>query len=155
MRAGHGILLIASVLLVMAVVMVNSAGLQVASEDPATTLDMLRSRPAALAGAALCAAGLGACIPVTWLRRRVLGLPAVAWLLPLSIVLLCAVHVPGVGREVNGAHRWSDIAGVGFQPSEVAKWSLVLVLAAWFSSSNLDLRRWPVSYTHLTLPTKA
>jgi len=47
----------------------------------------------------------------------------------LSILLLAAVLLPGVGARVNGAQRWFRIAGISVQPSEIAKVALVLFLA--------------------------
>ena len=44
-----------------------------------------------------------------------------------SIVLLLAVLV--VGQSVNGAKRWVSIAGIQFQPSEIAKFAVILVFA--------------------------
>jgi cell division protein FtsW len=51
-----------------------------------------------------------------------------AWhLYGISIVLLLSVLI--VGQEVNGAKRWISIAGIQFQPSEVAKFAQILVFA--------------------------
>ena len=51
-----------------------------------------------------------------------------AWpLYGLSIVLLFSVLV--VGQEVNGAKRWINVAGIQFQPSEVAKFTMILLFA--------------------------
>ena len=51
-----------------------------------------------------------------------------AWpLYGISIVLLLSVLV--IGQEVNGAKRWINIAGLQFQPSEVAKFTQILVFA--------------------------
>ena len=44
-----------------------------------------------------------------------------------SIGLLLSVLV--IGQEVNGARRWINIAGIQFQPSEVAKFTMILLLA--------------------------
>ncbi len=44
-----------------------------------------------------------------------------------SILLLLSVLV--VGESVNGAKRWINIAGLQFQPSEVAKFTMILMLA--------------------------
>ena len=44
-----------------------------------------------------------------------------------AIVLLLAVLV--VGSRVNGAKRWVSIAGIQFQPSEIAKFAVILVFA--------------------------
>ena len=45
----------------------------------------------------------------------------------ISIVLLLLVLL--VGESVNGARRWINIAGIQFQPSEIAKFSMILLLA--------------------------
>ena len=51
-----------------------------------------------------------------------------AWpLYGVSIVLLLSVLV--VGEEVNGAKRWINLAGIQFQPSEVAKFTMILLFA--------------------------
>ena len=51
-----------------------------------------------------------------------------AWLIyGASIVLLLAVLV--FGESVNGAKRWINLAGIQFQPSEIAKFSMILLLA--------------------------
>ena len=44
-----------------------------------------------------------------------------------SIVLLLSVLV--VGESVNGARRWINIAGIQFQPSEIAKFAMILLFA--------------------------
>ena len=44
-----------------------------------------------------------------------------------SIVLLLSVLA--VGQEVNGARRWINIAGIQFQPSEVAKFAQIVLFA--------------------------
>ena len=51
-----------------------------------------------------------------------------AWpLYGISIALLLSVLV--VGEEVNGARRWINIAGLQFQPSEIAKFTMILLFA--------------------------
>jgi cell division protein FtsW len=51
------------------------------------------------------------------------------WLFVLSLVLLIAVLIPGIGKGVNGARRWIALGGFTFQPSEVAKFAVVLYAA--------------------------
>ncbi len=51
---------------------------------------------------------------------------------PLTIgvlTLLALVLVPSFGTEVNGSRRWFRVLGVSFQPSELAKWGIVVYLA--------------------------
>lgn len=51
-----------------------------------------------------------------------------AWpLYGVSIVLLLSVLV--IGEEVNGAKRWINLAGIQFQPSEIAKFTMILLFA--------------------------
>ena len=76
---------------------------------------------------ALCAIiGLAA----MWFFSRI---PAAVWyrlawpLYGISILLLLSVLV--IGQEVNGAKRWISIAGIQFQPSEVAKFAQILLFA--------------------------
>jgi len=58
--------------------------------------------------------------PSFWLRS--------AWpLYGISIALLLSVLL--FGQSVNGAKRWINIAGLQFQPSEVAKFTLILLFA--------------------------
>jgi cell division protein FtsW len=47
----------------------------------------------------------------------------------VSLALLAAVLVPGIGVLVNGARSWIRVGGFQFQPSEVAKLALLLWMA--------------------------
>ena len=52
----------------------------------------------------------------------------IAWpLYGISILLLLSVLV--IGEEVNGAKRWINLAGIQFQPSEIAKFTVILLFA--------------------------
>ena len=51
-----------------------------------------------------------------------------AWpLYGISILLLLSVLV--IGEEVNGARRWINLAGIQFQPSEVSKFTMIVLFA--------------------------
>jgi cell division protein FtsW len=78
---------------------------------------------------------------ITWICVGLLGMLA-AWkmdyhvlrkysklLFFLSIALLVAVYIPGVGKRAGGAQRWFMIKGYSFQPSEVAKFALIIYLS--------------------------
>lgn len=65
-----------------------------------------------------------------------------AWpLYGFSIVLLLLVLV--VGQSANGAQRWINIAGLQFQPSEIAKFTMIVLfakLAKGFGSDAKEFR---------------
>lgn len=50
-----------------------------------------------------------------------------------SFTLLVLVLIPGIGVYVNGSRRWLNIAGLSFQPSELAKIASVMYLASTLS----------------------
>lgn len=57
-------------------------------------------------------------------------------LIPFSVitfVLLLLVFVPGIGVENYGARRWINLGFFTLQPSELAKFSLILFAATYFS----------------------
>ena len=62
------------------------------------------------------------------------------WLLLLALALLVLVLVPGIGRVVNGSQRWIPLAGFTFQPSEFAKFALVLWLSGYMVRHGEELR---------------
>ena len=49
----------------------------------------------------------------------------------LGIALLILPFLPLVGREINGARIWINVAGFSFQPGEVAKVMLVIAFAGY------------------------
>ncbi len=53
------------------------------------------------------------------------------WLLPVSLVLLVAVLLPGIGWEVNGARRWLNLGLSKFQVVEAVKVFLIVWLASY------------------------
>ena len=57
------------------------------------------------------------------------GQKVAPWLFMAGVAALALVLVPGFGREVNGARRWLDLPGFGFQPSEAMKLAVVLYAA--------------------------
>lgn len=49
----------------------------------------------------------------------------------LCIILLCIVFLPVVGKSVNGARRWIQIAGISIQASELVKVGALIFAAAF------------------------
>ncbi len=56
-----------------------------------------------------------------------------------SVLLLFGVLVFGI--EINGAKSWFSFKGVLFQPVEVAKIALILLLAKYYAAKNIELWR--------------
>ncbi len=69
-----------------------------------------------------------------------------------AVVLLLAALIPGLGDPHRGSNRWLDFAQLGlnirFQPSELAKLSLVTLLAYLLADRDVD----PKSFTRSFLP---
>ena len=93
-------------------------------------------------GAAL---GLGALLLAMKLGYRRLE-PLAVPLLLVSIALLLLMHFPGLGHTAGGARRWIRIAGLTFQPSEVAKIALVLWLARSLARKQERIRLFSVGF---------
>lgn len=92
----------------------------------------------------LMGVGLGACamVFILLIDYRVLAKPWVCGtLLLVSIVLLILVAIPGIGKMLNGSRRWLRLGFVSFQPSELAKYSLILYLARALSLKYRDVTR--------------
>jgi cell division protein FtsW len=132
-RAGQSLILLVVALLTIGMVMVNSAGDVIGSASRGSILGLLASRPALFGALAVAAMLLGSVTPVAALARLPGAASPAPWAFLVMVGLLLAVHVPGVGREVNGASRWIAIGPVGFQPSEFAKWGMPLILALYCS----------------------
>ena len=61
------------------------------------------------------------------------------WLFVFSLVLLILVLVPFIGKGVNGARRWITLGFMNFQPSELAKFA-VLLYAADYMVRKMDVK---------------
>ena len=83
--------------------------------------------------ASVAAAGV-VLLTALW-RFRIRLLTALGWVTyGAAVIFLAVVHVAGV--TVNGATRWIGIGSFTFQPSELAKLGLLLVLAAVLGSNR-------------------
>jgi len=69
-------------------------------------------------------------------------------LLLATILLLLALYVPGVGFSVQGSTRWINLGLFNLQPSEIAKVTMVMWVAAFLARKADRLR----SFTKGTMP---
>jgi len=155
LRPGHAVALCALALLLLGVVMVNSAGMSVApvgadaEAHPVTTASILLSRASLYMVLAVGSMSVASYLPVRRLGERITATPDLAphpadglgtlGIATLTLlVVLALVYVPQFQRVVNGSARWIGITlpGLGqvsIQPSEIVKWGMV-VLLAWYAS---------------------
>lgn len=77
----------------------------------------------------VCMIGL-ACINLDWIRKMI------PWILFATIILNILPFLPILGYEKNGGRRWIKVFSLTFQPSELAKFVLVLFLANLFDKKK-------------------
>jgi cell division protein FtsW len=63
-----------------------------------------------------------------------------------SMALLLMLFIPGVGMSSWGATRWISLGFITFQPSEIGKFALVILLA------GLMAKQPPNSFKHMIIP---
>lgn len=74
---------------------------------------------------------------------------AAPWLFVASLLLLIMVLIPHVGKVVYGARRWINLGPLSFQPSELAKFA-VLLYAADYMVRKMEVKErffqavWPM-----------
>jgi len=62
-------------------------------------------------------------------------------LIALSTALLVLVAIPGIGQRLNGSRRWLRLGPISFQPSELAKYAMILFMARALSMPGRDVTR--------------
>lgn len=78
--------------------------------------------------------GIGICVFIITVRIHWQTWLKFAWpIYALSILLLVAVFIPGIGKTAGGATRWIALGPLSMQPSDPAKIALILVLTRLYS----------------------
>jgi cell division protein FtsW len=114
-----------AVLLCLGMVMLYSASMNIEEGRSAVGSHYLVSQ------LAWCGLGLAGCAAATMVDYRAWK-KAAPYLLGISAILLLLVFAPKIGIARKGAHRWIGFPGLPhFQPSEMAKFALILFLAAY------------------------
>ncbi len=81
-----------------------------------------------------CFMGIVACVGMASLDYAVLR--KLVWPIFIGTLVLAAmVFVPHLGMRINGARRWIHVPGATFQPSEIIKLSLIIVIA-WYAERS-------------------
>ena len=63
----------------------------------------------------------------------------IPFLMIVSFVLMVLVLVPGIGKQVGNARRWIRFFGIGIQPSEVLKFTLIVWVAGFLERKKTVL----------------
>jgi cell division protein FtsW len=126
----------ALLLAAMGLVMVYSASIATAEASRYTgnNAAWFLARQGAHLGLALAAAIMVFLVPARLWQK------AAPWLFLGAVAALALVLVPGFGREVNGARRWLDLPGFGFQPSEAMKLAVALYAADYTARKHAVLK---------------
>jgi len=77
-------------------------------------------------------------IPYQWYRK--LAYPG----LIVCMILLISIFFPGFGHRAGGAVRWIHIWGISFQPSEIARFAIILYLAYSLDKKKERLRSFSI-----------
>ena len=127
-------LLLVLLLLAVGLLMLYSASSAQSAYDTGYTLTTKYLQKQAICGVIglVCMAVFSRIPASLWMKA--------AWpLYGISILLLLSVLV--VGESVNGARRWINIAGIQFQPSEIAKFTMILLFARLTRLYGSDAKR--------------
>lgn len=115
-------------------VMVLSASQVTSLYDSASPYSLFERQAmwAAVGGVAFV---LASRIDYRWLR------PVAVPFLVLTVLLLIAVLIPGVGRRINGSSRWLGVGPFVVQPGEFAKLAIVLFAADLLGRRSKQMHR--------------
>lgn len=116
------LLMVTLMLVAVGLAMVYSTSAVLAHDRYGDSLYFLKRQ---LVWAALGLLAMGAAWYVPYRSQQRLVLPV----LSVSLIALLLVLVPGIGREVGGARRWLPLGPFGLQPSEFAKYGLIMCSA--------------------------
>ncbi|MBC7752000.1 MAG: putative lipid II flippase FtsW [Candidatus Saccharibacteria bacterium] len=70
----------------------------------------------------------------------------------IVLVLLIIVLIPGIGANINGSKRWIRLIGFTFQPSELAKFVMVLFTADYVVRREDEIRFSWTGFFRLLVP---
>jgi cell division protein FtsW len=79
----------------------------------------------------------------------------VLWFLAFSVLVNLLVLLPQIGVSVNGARRWIRLGPIQLQPSELAKWAVVLYLSWWLTHRPLNLDNFFTGFIPTLIPVAA
>jgi len=129
-------------LLLMGIIMVQSAGMHVTGSVGWSWTER-GSRHAIFAAVAILTFFIVGHIDYIHLLHgtKTVWRNPILWIVAIAGICCLLVLVPHIGIEVNGARRWLPLGICQVQPSELAKWAVVIFLAWWLTQRPVDLSR--------------
>jgi cell division protein FtsW len=121
------------------VVMVYSASSHIAAEKFGDSAYFLKKQ------VLFAMAGVGLMVFFRYLNYRLFRVLAYV-ILAGAFILLSAVYVSGFGFSANGATRWLRFGSFSFQPSELAKYALIIYLAYSLNKKQENLNDFSVGF---------
>lgn len=67
-------------------------------------------------------------------------------LLVVALLLLIAVQIPGIGYSAGGATRWLRFGLISFQPSEFARFAMIVYLAYSLSKKQEQIKEFSIGF---------
>ena len=127
------VLIFAVAIVVIGMIMVSSASISIAERNNGEPFYYLYRQ--------LLATGLGLGLGMLILITPIYVWQKIGpWFLILGIMLLIAVLIPGIGKEINGSARWISLGIFNLQVSELVKLSMIIYLAGYLLRQHDSLK---------------
>ena len=121
-----------NIFLIISLIGLVSLGLIMVTSSSIYIADNLTGNPFHFATRQALFIGIGIFIFTIFLVTPSSLLEKTDWLfLLISILLLIALFIPGVGTEVNGSIRWIRFGPINIQPAEICKFSMILYTSGY------------------------
>lgn len=135
-RVDKTLLITTVILLVSGLVIFGSAALGVLAVNETKFYSIIKMQLIyALIGGSV-ALIIGTTIPYIWYKKY-------AYILfSMALFATMLVFVPFLSRYHGGAHRWIDLGPLSVQPSEMLKFTFVVVVAYWCSMYRNNFKDW-------------
>lgn len=128
-RGDRWLLVTTLLLAAIGIIMVYDSSVSIALRDFGSPYHFVREQVKWLV-LGFIAFGVFSRVPYGSWRR--LALPG----LLVTLTLLIAVFIPGLGVKALGAHRWLNFGLFILQPAELSKLTMIFYLSAWFTTKE-------------------
>jgi len=140
-------------LLMLGIIMVQSASQAITGQTD-FTWSARGKQQAIFAAAAFVTFIIVGAINYSWLakKRSSIFKSPIFWILVMAALANLLVLVPHIGVTVNGARRWIKLGPTQIQPSELAKWAVVVFLAYCLAHRPVNLDKFFGGFLAVLMP---